>query len=205
MTDVRILVVFHSDEGHTTEVAARIAARLHDGGAGTDLRSAEDAPDPDGYDGVVLGDSVHHERHSKDLLHYAGEHRRGLESRPSALFQVSLTSATHDPAHDLLAHEMVQKVAEKTNWEPDLVGLFAGALAYTRYGWFRRRATRHLAEHGGLDTDTTTDHDYTDWDAVDAFADHFLAYVREHAGASPQPPTPPAPAAPPAGEPPVEE
>ena len=189
MPALRTLAVFHSVEGHTTEIAGRIAARIHEGGVGAELRSAEDAPDPDGYDGVILGDSVHRERHSHELLEYVRHHRRSLEARPSALFQVSLASATADRPHELQAHEQVQRLAEQTGWEPDLVGLFAGALAYTRYGWYRRHVARRLAREVGLDADDATDHDYTDWDAVDAFADHFVDYVREHAtGAAEAPP-----------------
>lgn len=181
MSELRVLVVFHSDDGHTTEIAGRIAARIHEGGVATDLRRAAEAPDPDGYDGVVLGDAVHHARHSHELVQYVRRHRAGLEARPTALFQVSLASAVDDRAHELAAHEQVQRVAERTDWDPDLVGLFAGALSYTRYGWFRRHAARRLARREGLDTDTGGDHDYTDWTAVDAFADHVVDHVREHA------------------------
>lgn len=181
MNDVKILVVFHSTEGHTTKVAGQIAARIDQGGGEADLRASDDAPSPDGYDGVVIGDSVHRGHHSHDLIHYVKTHREVLSAIPSALFQVSFTSATHDEEHDAVAHDMVQRVIDKTDWEPDLVGLFAGALAYTRYGWFKRRTTRRMAQQVGKGTDTGWDYDYTDWDAVDEFADHMLAFVRERA------------------------
>lgn len=182
MNDVKILVVFHTDEGHTTKVAAQIAARIQHGGGAVDLRTSEDAPSPDGYDGVVVGDSVHRGHHSHALIDYVKAHGRAMGVMPSALFQVSFTSATQDEAHDRLSHDIAQKLIDKTGWEPDFVGLFAGAIAYTRYGWFKRRTARHLSEAAGLGTDTGQDYDYTDWDAVDEFADHVLAHVRDEVG-----------------------
>ena len=86
------------------------------------------------------------------------------------VFPMSLTSATDDEAHVHQAHGMVAELLGETGLDPDLVGLFAGALAYTRYGWFKRRLMRRAAAQEGTDTDTSRDYEYTDWDEVDHFA-----------------------------------
>ena len=51
------------------------------------------------------------------------------------------------------------------------MGIFGGALLYTRYGFIKRRMMRSIAEQGGLATDTSRDVDYTDYDAVRHFAE----------------------------------
>jgi menaquinone-dependent protoporphyrinogen oxidase len=40
---------------------------------------------------------------------------------------------------------------------------------------------RAIARHEGGSTDTTRDHEYTDWDAVTRFADEVVAAVRSSA------------------------
>ena len=85
---------------------------------------------PEAFDGVVLGDSIHAGRHSRALTRYLEEHRGPLASRPTALFQVSLTSANPDAEHTATAQKLIHDLIERTGCDPDLVGLFAGALVY---------------------------------------------------------------------------
>jgi menaquinone-dependent protoporphyrinogen IX oxidase len=42
-----------------------------------------------------------------------------------------------------------------------------------KYNWRLRRVMRRIAD-SGLSTDTTRDHDYTDWAAVDLFVRKFV-------------------------------
>lgn len=178
MTEPRILVAYHSAEGQSALIAERIAERLREGGAAVDLLEVADAPAPGAYDGVVLGDSVHAGRHSRALTRYIGKHAEELDTLPVALFQTSLTSSQADAEHTAEAHQLLHRLLDGTGLEPDIVGLFAGALAYTRYGWLKRRMMRHIAESEGGDVDVSTDHEYTDWEAVDAFAHDMSALVR---------------------------
>jgi menaquinone-dependent protoporphyrinogen oxidase len=177
MTGGHVLVAFRTSEGHTTEIANRIAGRMREQGAEVDVRDAADAPAPAEYDGVVLGDSIHIGHHSKQLRDYAKAHADVLGKMPSALFQVSMTSAVHDEKHDQQAQTYVREFIEASGWNPDIVGMFAGALAYTQYGWLNRRIMVSIAKREGQPTDTSRDYDYTDWDAVDLFADHVLAVI----------------------------
>jgi menaquinone-dependent protoporphyrinogen oxidase len=178
----RILVAYHSEEGQTAKVAERIASKLISEGATVDTATTESGPSPAGYDGVVVGDSIHVGRHSRSLRRWLTRHADTLDTTPTALFQVSLTSA-HDDADDASeAHELVQRLLDGTGLDPDIVGLFAGALAYTRYGWLKRRMMQKIAGEGGDPTDTSIDHEFTDWDAVDHFATDALAVIEGSPG-----------------------
>jgi menaquinone-dependent protoporphyrinogen IX oxidase len=58
MAKRRILIVFDTGEGQTEKIARRIAAELGEG-LEVALEPASSAPAPDGYDGVVVGGSIH--------------------------------------------------------------------------------------------------------------------------------------------------
>jgi menaquinone-dependent protoporphyrinogen oxidase len=166
----KILVVFHTSEGQTQRIADRVAGILRELGDSIDVHDVASAPVPDGYDGVVVGDSIHAVHHSRALTRYLEDHATALATHPTALFQVSLTSANPDEEHTATAQGMVHELLERTGFNPDLVGLFAGALVYTQYGWLKRRVMREIVRREGGDTDMTHDHEYTDWPAVDQFA-----------------------------------
>ena len=165
-----ILVVFHTAEGQTAKIANHIAAVLRELGDEVEVHDVAGAPAPEQYDGVVVGDSIHAVHHSKALTRYVHDHVTVLDKLPTALFQVSLTSANPDDEHTTTAQGLVQELLDRTGFDPDLVGLFAGALVYTQYGWFKRRVMRAISRREGGDTDMTRDHEYTDWRAVEQFA-----------------------------------
>ena len=172
---VRVLVVYHSEEGQTAKIAERIAAVLTGAGASAGTATTDGDPSPAGYDGVIVGGSIHLSRHSRSLRRWVTLHADTLGRMPTALFQVSL--ASDDPEHDDEAHQLLQRLLDGTGLDPDIVGLFGGALASTRYGWLKRRAMHHIAASRGDPTDTSTDHEFTDWEAVDHFAGDALALI----------------------------
>ena len=95
-----------------------------------------------------------------------------LERLPSAFFSVSL--AAHGDMENARAY--VEKFEQETGWRPTQVGLFGGALLYRQYGFLKRLMMKKIVSDkpGGLSTDTSRDHVYTDWDEVKRFAEAFL-------------------------------
>lgn len=166
-----VLLAYHSYEGQTSKIADRIASQLAASGFEADVLDANEAPPPLGYDAVILGDSIHLGEHSQSLTRFARRHAAELHKQPLALFQVSLTSATDDDEHSAKAHELLHGFTDETGIDPDIVALFAGSLAYTKYGWFKRRMMRRLVLSEIADAaDISHDHEFTDWEAVEAFA-----------------------------------
>jgi menaquinone-dependent protoporphyrinogen oxidase len=175
----KFALIYGSSEGHTATVAEHIAAiiRQH---TDTDVdvfegRLVRDDIDLGGYDGFIVGASIHAGKYQSYILDFATRHRETLCSRPSAFFSVSLTSATENIESQNTARSYVDTFVDQTGWEPDLIALFAGALAYTHYGFLKRSFMRYLTKKsGGKDVDTSRDYVYTNWDDVDAFASTFL-------------------------------
>lgn len=178
MTSPRVLLSYHSDEGQTARIAIHIGDRLRANGVNVEFLTLEDSSGLDGFDGVIVGDPVHVGHHSRVVRKWLSEHADAIEARPNAFFQVSLTSASDDEVHNADARRMVDELLDQTDFDPDMVGMFAGALAYSRYGWIKRRVMSRIAATDTGDTDPSRDYEYTDWEAVDAFADDFLAHLR---------------------------
>lgn len=174
----RVAVVFHSIEGQTERVARRIAELLNARGARADVFPVSAAPASLWtYDTVVVGGSVHLGRHHRDLAAFIVRHSPELHARPTAFFSVSLTAAQADDDSQDLIHDIVGQFLDDAGWEPDSVAYFGGALAYTRYNAIKRFIMKRIAARMGQPTDTSRDFEFTDWDAVDRFADDVLAGV----------------------------
>jgi menaquinone-dependent protoporphyrinogen oxidase len=88
------LVAYATHSGATRTLAETLAASLRDAGIVCDLVDLEDAPDPSGYDAVVLGSGVRVESIEKTAASWAKQHAAALAERPFAFFSGSAA----DPA-----------------------------------------------------------------------------------------------------------
>ena len=135
-------------EGQTAQIAEYIAEliRAHGHQAETaDLKHAGDTL-PDGYDGVIVAASVHMGKHEGHVTDFVKKNRGELERLPSALVSVSL--AAHGDEEN--AEGYVAKFEEETGWRPAHVGLFAGALLYTHYGFIKKHRDEEDRQGQGL-------------------------------------------------------
>jgi menaquinone-dependent protoporphyrinogen oxidase len=165
---MKILVVYASRYGQTEKIAWRIAGVAENEGIGCTVASLADAPPLHEFNDVIVAGSIYFGRHARSLRRFVRRNLRALEERHTAFVTVC-----GDPA---LAPPIVEKFVRDTGWEPDVSATFAGATRYTRYGWLLRHIVRRAAAaaHPG-DTDMTRDYEYTDWNAVAAFARSFAA------------------------------
>lgn len=174
-------VFYASTEGQTRRIAERIAARLasHGLASGTMDVSGPEAATIDWrrVHGAVLGASLHIGRHQSAAARFVKAHRAGLNAVPSAFFSVSLAAASPDPAEVDAARTIAAEFLSATGWHPATMVCFAGRLAYTQYGFVKRQLMRWIARKEGGSTDVSRDWEYTDWDAVDRFADALAGQV----------------------------
>jgi menaquinone-dependent protoporphyrinogen oxidase len=170
----KIYLSYSTTEGQTAKIAEYIADVIRAHGHDVDAVDIKDAGDsvPAGYDGVIVGASIHLGKHDKHASDYVRRNRAVLEQLPSAFFSVSL--AAHGDTHE--AEGYVEQFEKETGWRPDRIGVFGGALLYTQYGFLKRRLMKKIAgdKPGDLGTDTSRDYVYTEWDGVKRFAEDFL-------------------------------
>jgi len=173
----RILVLHSSIDGHTKRIAQRIGAVLASEGHIATLRSA-DAPaaaaEIEHCDGVIVGASIRYGHYAPGLEALVRGHREAIEARPNAFFSVCLT-AGGPGARPKAAQRYVDDLMGTTGWKPGAIAIFAGALRYRHYNPFTRAIIRLIMTITGGDTDTSREYEYTDWQAVDRFAEDFVA------------------------------
>lgn len=176
----RILVLFGTTDGQTAKVARFITDELRSAGVAADLVEAgrQDA-DPEDYDAVIVAASIHAGGFQRPVVRWARDHRAGLQGRPTLFLAVCLAILQQDPAVRGDLHRVVNQFVAKTGWRPAEVEFVAGALKYRSYGWFRRMLMRWIAGRAGGSTDTSKDHEYTDWAALRVRTLGFLAALRE--------------------------
>ena len=71
--------------------------------------------------------------------------------------------------------ESLKDFEQRTGLCPVESTAFAGALLYTKYNFLNRGLMKSITQKEGGDIDTSRDFIYTDWDAVDNFANLFLS------------------------------
>jgi menaquinone-dependent protoporphyrinogen oxidase len=69
---------------------------------------------------------------------------------------------------------MIDQFLKDTEWHPGVTRPVAGALLYTQYGPIIRFVMKRISKSEGGSTDTSRDHEYTDWAALDRFIDELV-------------------------------
>jgi menaquinone-dependent protoporphyrinogen oxidase len=177
-----VLVLYATREGHTHRIAEHVGAALRFRGRTADVVDVKRLPDEfslDGYCGAVLAASIHIGKHEPEMVRFVKRHREQLERIPTAFLSVSLSEAGAEnsmapperrakSAAD--AERMIQDFLKNTAWHPEKIRAVAGALMYTKYNFLVRFVMKRIARHEGGSTDTSRDHEYTDWQALDHLA-----------------------------------
>jgi len=177
----RVLVLYASTHGHTHKIAQRIGAQLDRDGIHANVRSVHEYgeyADLGKYDGVIVGASVHGGHHQSEVVTWLGHHHTRLSAMPSAFFSVSLTAADDSDEARATVRELIDDVLDATGWTPRETVAFAGALQFEEYNLPTRVLMRLIAHKHDPHVDVHQDTDYTDWAAVDRFAEAFAASLR---------------------------
>ncbi len=132
----KILVTYATKWGSTEEIAKDVAAALRSAGAACDIRPAYEVESIEGYRAVVLGSPIYYGSPLSEARAFIIDHREALAKVPKALFFVSLGMARPTP-------KAVEKIVKQTKSfvervRPVHVGLFAGAVDYSNFGFLMR-------------------------------------------------------------------
>ena len=175
----RILVLFGTTNGQTEKIAHALEAKFRAGGHEVDAINAASAdPNPAPYDGVVVAASVHAGGYQHEVVRWVMKHAPVLNEKKTAFVSVCLGVLQHDEKVRRDLQGIVDAFLKKTVWRPITVFPVAGALKYTQYNVLLRWLMKRIAAKAGGATDTTRDHEYTDWPAVERFAAAFGERVK---------------------------
>ena len=179
---VSILVCYGTGEGQTAKVADRIADRLTaNGHETTTVNVKEISPDLDidDFDAILVGASIHMGKQQKAVRKFGKANRDVLVTKPTGFFQVSGASGEETDEGAAEAVGYVDEFIKTTNWRPDRIVLFGGALRFSEYGYLMRVLMKRIASKEHPEVDTSGNVEFTDWESVEAFADDFAAFVED--------------------------
>ena len=152
-----VLVAYASKHGATREIAEAVAETIRDSGGTSEASPVHNAPDPSGYDAVVLGSALYFGSWMEEAADYVRRNHEALAQRPVWLFSSRpLGTDVED------AHEQPRDIAELH----DLVGprehkVFFGPLDASKLGFSERMVVKAVRAPEG---------DYRDWDDIRAWA-----------------------------------
>jgi len=182
-------VLYATREGHTQRIAEHVAADLRLRGLHPEVENLGTwaaAINLRDYSGVILAASVHAGVHESEMVKFVKTNRTALEAMPAAFLSVTLSEAGAERAdatpleHAAFVADVEQVIGrffEETGWRPQHVKPVAGALLYTRYNVLLRFLLKRIARKSGGSTDTSRDHVYTDWQALDQFVNEFAGEI----------------------------
>jgi menaquinone-dependent protoporphyrinogen oxidase len=174
----RILIFYGTSYGQTAKIARRMDDLLTASGEIVTLVDASNQPPgltPREFDGIIVGGSIIRGRHQKSVRRFVHFHRDVLNAMPSAFFSVSGAAASPDQDARAEARRFVDAFLGETGWDPALSESIAGAMAYTKYNPIVRWIVKRASKPSGGPTDTSRDHEFTDWAQVQRFVESFEA------------------------------
>ena len=177
MQMANLLIAYDTTEGQTRKVAQHVADAIARSGWEVqviDIRRPPTGFTLDGYDAIVIGASIHLGKHSRQLSEFVGRHIARLNAVPSGFFSVSLSAAGSEKER-ADAGRFVEEFLTQSGWNPVIKATVAGGLRYREYNFLKRWLMRKIARSAGKDTDTSRNHEYTDWKVVDQFVVRFLS------------------------------
>ena len=187
---MRVAIIYATREGQTRRIAEYLAGAFHSRDVQPEIFDARQTPDPDleVYDALVVAASVHIGKHEREMVRFVRRHRDALTRIPSAFLSVSMAQAgIEQPARTdeqrQAARREVDKVIARflrdTGWSPRWLHPVAGALLYTRYNFLVRFIMKMISKASGGSTDTSRDHEYTDWVGLERLVATIIDELRE--------------------------
>jgi menaquinone-dependent protoporphyrinogen oxidase len=185
-----VLVLYATREGHTQVIAERVMESVKARGYPADVVDVAHMPPAfslSNYSGAVLMASVHMGAHEAEMIRFVKRHVAELEGMPAAFLSVSLSEAgaedvSSTPAQRAQAaadvNAMISAFLTETGWHPARIKAVAGALLYTKYNFLLRFLMKRMSRQGAGATDTSKDHQYTDWAALDSFTGELVHFFQ---------------------------
>ena len=171
---MRVLIAYGSTEGQTRKIAEKSAEHLRQHKHDVQLVDCCDLQtdfDIFPFDAAIIAGSVHQFQHQTDMVDFVIKHKKWLADKLTAFISVSLSEAFEEDRAE--AQLYIDQFIDETGWEPQHRLSLAGALRYKEYDFMRSWVMKFMAGAKGAPTDTSKDHEFTDWDKLYAFLDDF--------------------------------
>jgi menaquinone-dependent protoporphyrinogen oxidase len=179
---IHCLPIFYSTrDGHSACIAEQIANRLSSLAVKAQaVNAASFGFGPGALEALpvfVLVAAIRYGRHMQDAEAALDAYSKLASKPPLALASVNLTARKPDK-RTAQSNPYLRKWIKRRKLKPELAIAIAGRLDYPRYSTFDRIAIQLIMTITKGPTDPATVVDFTDWNAVDAFADRIAERIQ---------------------------
>jgi menaquinone-dependent protoporphyrinogen oxidase len=151
----RVLVAYGSSHGSTREVAAEIAAELHEHGLSAVMLPAREVGNLEGYDGVIIGAAIYMGKTHRDVRRLLRRFHHELAALPVAVFAMGPLSMEPKEVGGS-RRQLEHALAKVSDVKPIALAIFGGVV---------KPEELHFPFSKMPETDAR------DWDAIDAWAE----------------------------------
>lgn len=166
----RILIAYSTTDGHTIKICTHLKSVIEaSGGQVSVVPIGEVKPTVmEQYDKIVIGASIRYGKHQPEVYEFIANYQALLESRPNAFFTVNVV-ARKPEKNTPDTNPYLVKFLKQISWQPGNLGVFAGRINYSMYGFLDRSMIRFIMWITKGPTALDTDVEFTDWKVVEEF------------------------------------
>ncbi len=172
---MKVLILYATIEGQTGKIARFVADEVQRLGHEGQRANADDTADLslDGVDAVILAAPVHQRRHPRSFEALVGARKAELAARRTLMLSVSLNAAFPDGMEE--AEDYLLEMNMRTGFKADRQMLVAGAMRTGEYDYFASQVVRFVVMREHDYDETLDEQEFTDWAALSAEIEAFLA------------------------------
>jgi len=166
--DVRkkVLVAYASKYGSTGGVAEVIGKELCKKDLSADVALVVNTGDVGPYQGVVIGGAVYKGKWMSEAADFVKKNRDALSRVPVAYFLVGMTMSQPTEENRIRTLSYIEPVLKTVpEIKPVAIGLFAGALDYSKLSWVEKTIMKARG---------TAEGDFRDWKSIRTWAQDFV-------------------------------
>tara|TARA_Y100001934_G_C12049349_1_gene630002 strand:+ start:223 stop:744 length:522 start_codon:yes stop_codon:yes gene_type:complete len=167
----KYLIIYSTVDGQTKKISERIFSKLKKKGSVTIL-SLEEAynEDIDKFGFIIIGASIRYGKHRDNLFKFIKENKITLESKMTAFFSVNVVARKPEKS-EADTNPYIKKFILLSDWKPNYLTVFAGKIDYPKLRPLDKVMIRIIMWLTKGPTDTSTSHEFTDWEKVDKFTE----------------------------------
>lgn len=166
----RILILYSTTDGHTVEICRRLKQAIESRSHSVQLLDVKDDPElvAGTFDKIVIGASIRYGKHQPLVKQFIEKNQAILESHPNAFFSVNVVARKPEKNRPE-TNPYLQKFLKQIDWQPQLLGVFAGRIDYPSLGFIDKHMIRLIMWITKGPTDPTLTLEFTDWQKVEEF------------------------------------
>ena len=164
------IIVYSTIDGQTKKICEKIISTSYQNKS-IDMCSVEDVTtfNLNDYSKIIVGASIRYGKHSPKIYEFVDNNIGILREKFTAFFTVNVVARKKNK-NTPETNPYMKKFLELSNWEPTILGVFAGRIDYPSYKFIDKQMIRLIMFITKGPTDTSREYEFTDWDEVEKFS-----------------------------------